>query len=65
MLNGEQQSRPGNGGGNDTSGIASVAGATTVASPLETPVDGSKEREDLYRYQSAFASGTYAFRLEY
>lgn len=64
VLNGEQQSRPGNGGGNDTSSIASVAGATTVTSPLETPVDGSKKREDLYIYQSTFVSGASTLRLQ-
>lgn len=47
VLDGEQQSRPGNGGGNDTGSVAAVAELTTVASPLETPVDSTKEGEDL------------------
>jgi hypothetical protein len=49
VLNGEQQSRPGHGGGNNTGSVASVASAAAVSSPLETPVDSSEEGEDLCR----------------
>lgn len=47
VLNGEQKSRPGNGGSNDTGSVAPVAEAAAVASPLKTPVDSSKEGKDL------------------
>ena len=49
VLNGEQQSRPGDGGGNDTGGVTLVAELASVAGPLETPVDGTEEGEDLDR----------------
>ena len=49
VLNGEQQSRPGHGGGNDTGSVAPVASAAAVSSPLQTPVDSSEEGEDLCR----------------
>lgn len=47
VLNGEQQSRPGHSGGDDTGSVAAVAELAAVASPLETPVDGTEEGEDL------------------
>ena len=47
VLNGEQQSRPGDGGGNDTGSVALVAELATVTGPLKTPVDGTEEGEDL------------------
>jgi hypothetical protein len=49
VLHGEQQGGPGNGRGNDTGGVTAVAELTTVTSPLETPVDGTEEGEDLYK----------------
>lgn len=47
VLDGEEQSRPGHGGCNNTGDVAAVAVLAAVASPLETPVDGTEEGEDL------------------
>ena len=47
VLNGEQQRRPGHRRCNNTSCVALVADLAAVAGPLETPVDGSEEGEDL------------------
>lgn len=43
----EQDGRPGNGGSDDTDGVAAIALSATVSCPFETPVDGAKERNDL------------------
>lgn len=47
VLDGEQQSRPGHSGGDDTGGVAAVTELAAVSSPLKTPVDGTEERKDL------------------
>ena len=47
VFNGQEKGRPGNSGGNDTNGIASVPVSTTKCGPLKTPMDGAKERDDL------------------
>lgn len=49
VLDGEEKSRPGDSGGDHTSGVAAVTDFAAVASPLKTPVDGTEEREDLDR----------------
>lgn len=43
VLRGEEQSRPGHRGGNDTGDVAAVAELAAVASPLKTPVDSTEE----------------------
>lgn len=48
VLRGQEQSRPGHGGSNDTGDVAAVAELAAVAGPLKTPVDGTEEGEDLY-----------------
>jgi hypothetical protein len=48
ILNREHDRSPSNGGSEDTNGVALVALGTSVASPLETPMDRSEEREDLH-----------------
>lgn len=47
ILGGEEQSRPGNGRGDNTGRITLVAVFSAVSGPLKTPVDGTEEREDL------------------
>ena len=47
ILNGEQQGGPGDGRGDNTGSVALVAVLAAVAGPLETPVDGTEEGEDL------------------
>lgn len=47
VLDGEEQSRPGHGGGNHTGDVATIAELAAVASPLKAPVDGTEEGEDL------------------
>ena len=51
ILNGEQQGRPGNGRGDNTGSVALVAVLAAVAGPLETPVDGTEEGEDLLLFR--------------
>lgn len=53
IFDGEQQGGPGNGRGDDTGSVAPVTVLATVSGPFETPVDSSKEREDL---EDRFAS---------
>lgn len=48
VLDGKEQSRPGHGGGNHAGDVAAVAVLAAVGSPLEAPVDGTEEGEDLY-----------------
>jgi hypothetical protein len=47
VLNGEQQGGPSYSRGNAASGISAEAMSATVSSPLETPVDGTEEGQDL------------------
>jgi hypothetical protein len=47
IFDGEQQGGPGNGGGNDTGSVAPVTVLATVSGPFKTPVNSSKEGEDL------------------
>ena len=49
ILDGEQQSGPGDSGGNDTGSVALVAELSTISGPLKTPVDGTEEGKDLYQ----------------
>lgn len=53
IFDGEQQGGPGNSGGDDTRSIALVTVLATVSGPFKTPVNSSKEGEDL---EGRFAS---------
>lgn len=48
ILGGEEQSRPGHCWGNDTGDVAAPAELAAVTGPLKTPVNGTKEGEDLF-----------------
>ena len=47
MLNGEQQCGPSDSRSDDTGSITAEAVSATIASPLETPVNGAEERQNL------------------
>lgn len=49
VLNGEQQGGPSHGRGDAASGISAEAVSATISSPLETPVDGTEEGQDLLK----------------